>query len=173
MNSSEILTILCHSSNYNEIYIPEFTYGNMRIDAIAIDLCHRWIRGFEIKISRSDFLKDKKFVLYTQVCSSISIVCPANLINPEEIEKPFGLLWIKPKDSFDYRQIEWKKRPQNFQKRNSLAWLWTYIHVIEKEFPRINEELIRIKQSYVSTQKLLHEAWEKYPDLLKVDIQKY
>lgn len=172
MNASEIMSVLQISSNYNEVYIPEFTYGDLRIDAILIDLRHRWIRGFEIKTSRSDFLKDNKFALYTQICSSVSIVCPAELIQPNEVEKPFGLLWVQEKDTFRYQRLQWKKRPQNFQRRNSMAWIWTYIHILEKEFPRINDELIRLQQEYRSSQKLLREAREKYPDLLMADLER-
>ena len=124
-------------SYYHNIFIPEFTWGGLRIDAIIIDLSHRWVRGFEIKASRSDFLKDDKFTLYTQFCSSLSIVCPEGVVQPEEIEKPFGLVWVYEKDKFNYESLRWVKRPKNFQKRRSMAWVWTYIQILETEFPRM------------------------------------
>lgn len=65
---------------YQSIYVPEFVYNGYRIDAIVIDLRTRWIRGFEIKRSRSDFRRDEKWTLYSQFCSSLSIVCPEGVV---------------------------------------------------------------------------------------------
>lgn len=147
MNANDIKTTIkkwCLNS-WNNIFIPEFTYGNKRIDAAIIDINHRWIRGFEIKISRADFLQDDKWTGYSSFCSSLSIACPEGLIKPEEIKKPFGLVWIlenkdtKPK--YWDKSCIWKKRPKNFQSRNSLAWLYKYVSVIETELPRLQKGL--------------------------------
>jgi len=128
------------------VYIPEFTFGTKRIDAVIVDTKHRWIRGFEIKISKADFDRDMKWTQYSRFCSSVSIVCPEGLIDPSEIEKPFGLLWLM-KEGF----LQWKKRPKNIQKRNSLSWLWTYVEVLEFELPRLNAEAqdLKIRNKYL------------------------
>lgn len=131
MTAKEIQARLKGFGSFYEVYIPEFTYGGRRIDAAFVDTRHRWVRGFEIKVTRTDFLSDKKWTEYTEFCSSLSIVCPAELIQKDEIKKPFGLLWIYPD------KIKWIKRPTNFQKKDSLAWLYTYVRVIEKELPRL------------------------------------
>jgi hypothetical protein len=122
--------------NYNSIYIKEFTFGIYRIDAIIIDLKHRWVRGFEIKISKDDFNQDYKWTEYAQFLSSLSIVCPWGIISHQEVGDPFGLLWI----NLDNNEILWKKRPKRFNRRNSLGWLWTYLRVLEAEMPRLMEE---------------------------------
>lgn len=142
MNTKEIMEILSASYAYSSsIFVPEFTYGDLRADAIIIDTKKRWIRAFEIKTSKADFIQDDKWTMYSQFCSSLSIVCPEDLIQPEEIEKPFGLLWVFPKNTlssdFKNKRVVWKKKPQNFQKRNSLAWFWTYTKVIEMELVRL------------------------------------
>jgi hypothetical protein len=124
---------LSNISRFYSIFVNEFTYNAKRIDAIIIDIQHRWIRGFEIKTNRNDFLQDKKWTGYSEFLSSLSIVCPPELIKPEEIERPFGLLWV------DELNFKWKKRPINFQSRKSLAWFWTYLHVVETEFLRFNQ----------------------------------
>lgn len=116
----------------------------MRVDAAIIDMKTRWIRAFEIKVDRADFVRDDKWMFYSRFCSSLSIACPANLIRPEEVSKPFGLLWVAMNGN--YPVCQWAKRPRNFQLRNSLAWLWTYIGVIEREFPRLNSENERLRQ---------------------------
>ena len=135
MTSVDIKKILSQHA-YNDIFIPEFTYGDLRIDAILLDTRHRWIRGYEIKVDRSDFLKDGKWTQYTQFCSSICIVCPEGLIQPEEIEKPFGLIWVFEKPGIN--RWSYKKKPINFQQRRSMAWLYVYLKVIELEFRRLN-----------------------------------
>ncbi len=143
MTSHEIFKNISRLGGFHSITIPEFTWLGLRIDAIHIDFEHRWIRGFEIKTARGDWLKDNKWVEYSEFCSSLAVVCPRGLIQPTEIDKPFGLLWIGEKNN--YPLLEWKKRPLNFQKRNSLAWLYTYIKVMEKEFPRMAWELEQTK----------------------------
>jgi hypothetical protein len=128
------------SNNWSGVFVPEFTYQDKRADAIIIDVKKRWVRCFEIKVSRSDFLQDNKWTEYSQFCSSLTMVCPEGLIQPEEIEKPFGLLWVleKPQVTKDLKMINliWKKNPKNLQIRNSLAWLWTYVNIIELELIR-------------------------------------
>lgn len=156
MTIEEIRDELKILGGHYSIMVPEFTYNGIRIDAIVINIRHRWIRGFEIKINRADWVKDTKWVMYSEFCSSLSIVCPQELIQPEEIKKPFGLLWLGP----DVGR-KWMRRPQNFQKRNSLAWLWTYIRVLEMEFPRIEGELNEIKSDLRWTQKRLEEIQNK------------
>jgi len=144
LTASEIYKELKQSA-YSNICIPEFTWGDLRIDAIMIDTKHRWIRGFEIKINKNDFKNDNKWVDYSIFCSSLCIVCPEGLIQPEEIKKPFGLIWVtnKPNINNSYLRIQYKKKPINFQKRNSLAWFYTYTKVLETEFRRIYFELNR------------------------------
>lgn len=139
MKISDIHKVLKNMCQYGNIYVPEFTYKNLRIDASIIDTRHRWIRGFEIKTNRGDFLKDRKWTQYSKFCSSLSIVCPEGLIEPHEIGDPFGLLWI-----YNSLSVVWKKKPKNFQKRNSLSWLWTYVEVLELEMSRISLQAVAL-----------------------------
>ena len=56
--------------------MPEFTFGNMRIDATIIDTSKRDIKGLEIKVNRRDFLQDRKWTFYSKFCTTLSIICP-------------------------------------------------------------------------------------------------
>ncbi len=153
MTSTEIKKVLARWGGYHGIFVPEFTWGGLRIDAVIIDTAHRWVRGFEIKTNRADFQKDDKWTLYTQFCSSLSIVCPEGIIKPEEIEKPFGLVWIRSEPDFAWEISgygKWIKRPKNFQKRQSMSWLWTYVHILEVEFGRLQFELNDVRSRLVS-----------------------
>lgn len=151
-NTNTIDAALRRLGGYKSIYVPEFTYGAHRIDAAVIDLQSRWIRGFEIKTSFSDFKRDDKYLLYSQFLSSLSIVCPIGLIPAVEVQKPVGLLWIGGSATFP--EFHWVKKPKRFQCRESLAWFWTYTHVIEKELPRLEFEnqTLRAEISYLQKQ---------------------
>ena len=145
MTSYDIQRYLRKSTGYNSVYVSEFTWGDMRIDGILIDIKDRWIRGYEIKVSIQDFSNDKKWVEYSEFCSSLVIVCPEGMIEPNEVSKPFGLLWVKEEKESERKHREhsliWKKKAINFQKRNSLAWYWTYTKVLETEFKRLDNEI--------------------------------
>jgi len=69
--------------------------GAPRLDAWAMR--RSWTRwttwGYEIKVSRGDFLKDEKWREYLSACHSFSFVCPSGLIQPSEIPEVAGLLW--------------------------------------------------------------------------------
>ena len=149
MTVAQMHTALRRLGGFYSVYVPEFTYGGRRIDAAVIDVSKRWIRGFEIKVSRSDFLRDEKWHEYSEFCSSLSIVCPDGLILKSEVPKPFGLLYVgtDPTITNDLRNItmKWIQKPQRFQKRDGLAWLYTYVRVIEKEFPRLMLENERFR----------------------------
>lgn len=147
MDTQTIHKKLRSITGYNGVYVPEFTFGDLRIDAIIIDIRRKWIKGFEIKLTRKDFKRDDKWHLYTQFCSTLSIVCPEGLIQPEEIKEPFGLLWI---GSGEWHTSLWKKRPKRFQHKDSLAWMFTYLKVLELEIRRLDfemGEIIKAKES--------------------------
>jgi hypothetical protein len=135
MTADQIQNHIRGYAGWYGVYVKEFTYNSLRVDAVIIDTYKRWIRGFEIKVSRADFLRDHKWELYTEFCSSLTMVCPEGLIKPEEIRKPFGLMYVTEEGKNRY-----VKKPIKFQQRGSLAWLYTYTKVLEKELPRLQHE---------------------------------
>lgn len=93
-------------------------------------------------------MQDIKWQLYSEFCSSLSVVCPAGLIKPEEIDSPFGLVYVTKnvvireydgKECIEYI-LDWQKKPKNLQGNKSLAWTFKYLSVIETEFRRVVEE---------------------------------
>lgn len=50
--------------------------------------------GYEIKVSRSDFLSDTKWPAYLPSCNELWFVCPSGLIRPDEVPEQVGLLWV-------------------------------------------------------------------------------
>ncbi|KKL97805.1 hypothetical protein LCGC14_1830730 [marine sediment metagenome] len=49
--------------------------------------------GYEVKVARSDFLRDEKWVEYLPATHEFYFVCPRRLIQPEELPADVGLLW--------------------------------------------------------------------------------
>ena len=157
MTASEIHAYLRRLGGFYGVYVPEFTYNGRRIDAAIIDVSKRWIRGFEIKVSRADYLGDQKWHEYSEFCSSLSIVCPEGLIKKQEVPGPFGLLYITTDKLLtrDLRTVgmKWEKKPKRFQRRDGLAWLYQYVRVIEKELPRMNLEIERLQRAVNITKR--------------------
>lgn len=57
------------------------------------------IHGFEVKISRSDFLNEmknpEKAMPIMQYCHRWSLVCPANMVKLDEVPATWGVYWYK------------------------------------------------------------------------------
>ncbi len=71
------------------------------------------ITGYEIKVSRSDFLGDNKWHLYLQYCNEFYFVVPVGLVAKDEIPENVGLIYYYPetgkllkKRRAVYRKIE-------------------------------------------------------------------
>lgn len=49
--------------------------------------------GYEVKISRGDFLRDAKFYTYEELCNCLYIVCPKGMIDRTELPESIGLMY--------------------------------------------------------------------------------
>ena len=85
-NKIQSLLAVKHSK---DIFVPEckdgptHTADHLRMDAWVMK--RSWVRplsiGYEIKISRQDFLNDQKWHSYLNYCNEFYFVCPAGLID--------------------------------------------------------------------------------------------
>lgn len=55
--------------------------------------------GYEIKVSRQDFLRDTKWQAYLPMCNELYFATPWKLVQPEEMPEGVGLVWITKKGS--------------------------------------------------------------------------
>ena len=81
----------------------------LKADAMGINLKRKESRIIEVKVSRSDFLRDKVLHApygYHEIADFAYLMTPSGLIKPEEIPRGYGLLEI---DEFD--QITVRKKP--------------------------------------------------------------
>lgn len=86
------------------------SHGRRRIDFWAMAKSHAkpWVTGYEIKISRSDFLNDNKWMDYLPICNRLYMVCPHGMVSPDEIMPEAGLMWATASGSKLYTK---KKAP--------------------------------------------------------------
>lgn len=96
-------------------YFPD-PQGLLIFDGLAITKTYTkpCIIGYEIKVSRSDFLGDNKWHLYLQYCNEFFFVVPKGLIRKDELPDGVGLIYYDPEakqvlrtvKKAQYRQID-------------------------------------------------------------------
>lgn len=87
---------------------PSTMSETLRFDALVIK--PSWTKpcftGYEVKVSRNDFLHDDKFIHYRDYCHRLYMVCPKNMINPEELPDDIGLIYYNPeKETLSTKRI--------------------------------------------------------------------
>ncbi len=122
VTSNDIKIALANSHEGKSFFTTECktgpTYDNTHLYkfdglAIAKSWAHPCITGYEIKVSRSDFLGDNKYFCYLPYCNEMYFVVPKGLIDKNEIPTEFGLIYYNPetetlltKKKAIYRNIE-------------------------------------------------------------------
>lgn len=81
--------------------------GLLKFDGLSIrkSWTRPCIRIYEIKVNRSDFLRDGKYHLYKQYCHERYFACPKGLIKKEELPDEIGLLYYNP-ETQTLRQVK-------------------------------------------------------------------
>lgn len=117
------------------------------IDAVAI--AKSWtrpvIRGYEVKVERSDFLRDTKFHKYFDMCHEFSFVCPTKLIDKSEVPEQAGLIYYNPEKQSLYtaKKAVYREIPM------PVDMLW-YIIISQAKSDR---------HPFFSSQRDMLEAW--------------
>lgn len=67
----------------------------LKFDAYAVkkSWANPCLTGYEVKVSRNDFMQDNKWPGYLAYCNKFSFVCPTGLIQPEELPEEVGLIY--------------------------------------------------------------------------------
>jgi hypothetical protein len=83
--------------------------GDLRLDGVNLQRSGQdlHVQGFEVKVSRSDFLRDNKYHLYSQYVNALTLVCPSGMIQREEIPEHIGLMWYTPSS----RSLRYRRKP--------------------------------------------------------------
>lgn len=118
---------LCHvhgiQNAADAVYMDEFTLGDRRVDVLTIDLQKMMIRGFEIKVSRADFVGDDKWTEYLRFVNYFFFVTVPGLVQPSELPPEVFLMeWtVEERDRWgkkEYRPaLKLVKRGKKLQPR--------------------------------------------------------
>jgi hypothetical protein len=121
MTSGEIIKLL-EAKHTKDLFVAEckngsswFTRGLLMLDALVIK--RSWSNplttGYEIKVSRNDFVRDDKWPKYLDYCNEFYFVCPPDIIQPNELADGVGLYWVSKqgkrlflKKKAAYRKLE-------------------------------------------------------------------
>lgn len=78
-------------------YFPD-PQGLLKFDGLAVTKSYTkpCIIGYEIKVSRGDFLQDNKWHLYLQYCNEFYFVVPHGLVKKDELPDNVGLIYYNP-----------------------------------------------------------------------------
>lgn len=101
MKSSDILALL-RTKHAADVFVSECKNGptqgakHFRMDAWTMtkSWANACATGYEIKVSRSDFLGDKKWHEYLPLCNKFYFVAPKNTIKIEELHQGCGLIEV-------------------------------------------------------------------------------
>jgi hypothetical protein len=125
MNSSQIKKLLAikHSGVVGIEECP-MGQGSGYFDFWAMDKswAHPLITGYEIKVSRGDFIGDNKFPKYLKFCNQFYFVCPWGMIKESEVPQDCGLMYVArtgtkliKKVKAPYRQVDEAKLNRLFK----------------------------------------------------------
>jgi hypothetical protein len=132
ITASDILSLL-ETRHSQDVFVGECKNGPswtragnplLRLDAWAMRRSYSkpCVWGYEIKVSRADFVQDDKWHLYLPYCNEFYFVTPPKLIDPDELPHEAGLLWTSKNCSRLYTK---KKSPH---RRDEIdAALYKYI----------------------------------------------
>lgn len=122
MTSNKILELL-KQRHSKDVFVPECKDGptwtkdgHRRLDAWVMtrSWSHFALIGYEIKVSRSDFLSDKKMRFYLPLCNAFYVVCPPGVVKSiDELPEGTGMLMptstgsrLLTKKRASFREIE-------------------------------------------------------------------
>jgi hypothetical protein len=163
MTAEDIQRLLKKRHN-KDVYVPECKNGStwfnehLRLDGIAIarSWANPFVIGYEIKVERSDFLKDDKVNLYAEYCNQLYYVCPHGLIQPEEVGSHMGLMWASKTGTRIYTE---KKAP--FDQHEIPSELFKYILISRAKI--IDYDIISARNS--ENDRSYWEEWLKKKEI--------
>ena len=141
----DIKTYFQHHNNSGTFFsMFETGLDNLRFDMIRVDPYRQYIRIFEFKSCRKDFVSDGKWEKYLPYCHTLTFVCPRNVINRTDLPRGIGLLWVykwqhknNPINSQWRLEGEWRGRPRKTEVEQAiltrLAFMLIYRTIWRKE----------------------------------------
>lgn len=122
----------------DDVFVAECTAKpkSFRMDAWAMRTSYSRpaIWGYEVKVSRRDFVQDNKWSEYLDHCNEFYFVSPSGVIDPSEVPEEAGLIWVAQTGSRLYTK---KKAPR--RKVKIPEQFWRYLVMKGWSTPRMME----------------------------------
>jgi len=123
ITAKNILALL-ENKHADDIFVPECKNGqtwnthHKRLDAWAMKKSYSkpGMFGYEIKVSRSDFLGDEKWTEYLPLCNYFYFVAPSDVIAKNEISDGAGLLTVATTGTKLFTKVKAPRREIEFPK---------------------------------------------------------
>lgn len=97
MKTADIMELL-RTRHAGDVYYEEsvIKQGELRMDAWAMikSWAHPRVIGYEVKLTRADFLSDHKMQRYLPYCNEMYLVCPRGIVDPSEVNESTGLIFV-------------------------------------------------------------------------------
>lgn len=117
--SSDDIKRLLAEKHSGDIYVHECKNGptHLAVDLLKLDgwaMSRSWANprtcGYEIKVSRSDWVNDKKWVKYIPLVNEMWVVSPRDLVKPAELPAGVGLIYVASTGTRLYTKVKavWK-----------------------------------------------------------------
>lgn len=150
-----LITQLLRGRHKDDLFIPECKNGStwldnhVRFDAYAMKKSYKkpLSVGYEIKVSRSDFLNDEKWHKYLEYCNEFYFVCPTGLIDKSEVPAEAGLMYVSKTGTKLFTK---KKAP------------WRECTIPEDMYRYILYSRTKITKNEVDTKEDRAEIWANY-----------
>jgi len=138
MNAKDIIKLLAQK-HARDLFVSEckngstwFTEGGLRLDAWVMK--RSWASpltiGYEVKVSRQDFLSDSKWHGYLDYCNEFYFVCPPELIQPNELPPKRVLYWTSK------NEMSYQEESSLPERHGQSQYLCLYPDVQDKGTPR-------------------------------------
>ena len=119
INAEQIVALL-RNKHSEDVFVTQCKDGETCAGLRVLDVWtmikswrHPKMIGYEIKVSRQDFLHDQKWPDYLRLCNELIFVCPSDIIHINEVPADCGLMWtskscniLYTKKKAPYRKIE-------------------------------------------------------------------
>lgn len=146
---------LLETKHYKDVFFTECKNGAtwsathlLKLDAWAMKKSYSPLAtiGYEIKVDRSDFENDQKWVDYLPLCHQFYFVCPAGMIRSDELPEKVGLMWVSTTAKLHVKRYAERRTP-DAEKMNALL---IYILMSRLDAQQAQEpERIDYKRKYV------------------------
>jgi len=139
---------LLKAKHAEDVFVPQcktgatFSGGRVHIlDAWVMkkSWAHPLTTGYEIKVSRGDFLQDDKWRSYLPFCNAFYFVCPTGMIKPEELPDDTGLIYVSNTGTKLYTK---KKAP--YRKDVTLEPIYKYVLMHRAQISRARDIMNRV-----------------------------